>query len=38
MKGKEGGQTWEYRAGYIDGVLSEKRKQMEDMRDKFSDL
>jgi len=38
MKGKEGGQTWEYRAGYIDGIFSEKKKNMEDMRDKFSDL
>ena len=26
MKGKQGGQTWEYRAGYIDGMISEKRK------------
>jgi hypothetical protein len=37
-KGQEGGQTWEYRAGYIDGVFAEKKKQMEDMRDKFGDL
>ena len=38
MKGKEGGQTWEYRAGFIDGMISEKKKNMEDMRDKFGDL
>ncbi len=38
MKGKEGGQTWDYRRGYIDGIYNEKKKQMEDMRDKFSDL
>lgn len=37
-KGQEGGQTWEYRAGYIDGVFAEKKNQMEDMRDKFGDL
>lgn len=38
MKGMDGGQTWEYRAGYIDGMISEKKKTMEDMRDKFGDL
>jgi hypothetical protein len=38
QKGKDGGQTWEYRAGYIDGIFSEKKKQMEEMRDKFKDL
>ena len=38
MKGKQGGQTWEYRAGYIDGMISEKKKSMEEMRDKFGDL
>ena len=37
-RGQDGGQTWEYRAGYIDGVFAEKKKQMEDMRDKFGDL
>ena len=25
MKGKQGGQTWEYIAGYIDGMISEKK-------------
>ena len=38
MKGKEGGQTWEYRAGYIDGMISEKKKNMKDLNDRFGDL
>ena len=37
-KGQEGGQTWEYRSGYIDGVYNEKKRSMEDFRDKFGDL
>ena len=38
VKGKEGGDTWEYRSGYIDGVYAAKKKSMEDMRDQFGDL
>ena len=38
VKGKEGGTSWEYRAGYIDGVYASKKKSMEDMRDQFGDL
>ena len=37
-EGSKGGQTWEYRSGYIDGMIDEKKKTMEEMRDKFSDL
>ena len=37
-KGKDGGQTWEYRAGYIDGMITEKKRSLEELRDKFSDL
>ena len=37
-KGKEGGTTWEYRSGYIDGVYASKKKEMEDLRDQFGDL
>ena len=25
-KGQEGGQTWEYRAGYIDGKIDERKR------------
>ena len=31
MKGKEGGQTWEYRAGYVDGMISERKKMLEEL-------
>jgi len=37
-KGDTGGQTWEYRAGYIDGMISERKKNIKDMNDKFGDL
>ena len=37
-KGQDGGTTWEYRSGYIDGVYSAKKKSMEEMRDQFGDL
>tara|TARA_A200000159_G_scaffold55428_1_gene51319 strand:- start:36298 stop:36591 length:294 start_codon:yes stop_codon:yes gene_type:complete len=33
MKGQEGGQTWEYRAGYIDGMLAGRTKAMDQLRD-----
>ena len=35
MKGKDGGQTWEYRAGYIDGMLKGKMDTMSEFRDQF---
>jgi hypothetical protein len=38
MKGNDGGTSWEYRAGYIDGIYNSKKKLMEDMRDQFGDL
>jgi len=38
MKGKDGGQTWEYRAGYIDGILKGKRDSINELNDKFGDL
>jgi len=38
MKGKEGGQTWEYRAGFIDGMIKAKKESLEELRDKFDDL
>jgi|TARA_B100000085_G_scaffold264636_1_gene271764 hypothetical protein len=37
-RGKDGGQTWEYRAGYIDGMITEKKRSLEELRDKFGDL
>tara|TARA_Y100001937_G_scaffold120373_1_gene177481 strand:+ start:172 stop:462 length:291 start_codon:yes stop_codon:yes gene_type:complete len=33
MKGQTGGQTWEYRAGYIDGMLEGRKKAMTDFND-----
>lgn len=33
MKGQEGGQTWEYRAGYIDGMLAGRTKALDQLRD-----
>ena len=32
-KGKDGGQTWEYRSGYIDGVFDATKKTMGDFKD-----
>jgi hypothetical protein len=32
-KGIEGGVTWAYRAGFIDGAIKEKKESMEKMRD-----
>ena len=31
MKGKDGGQTWEYRAGFIDGATKAKRDTLGDL-------
>jgi len=30
-KGQEGGQTWEYRMGYVDGMISERKKMLEEL-------
>lgn len=37
-KGIEGGQTWERRAGYVEGAIAAKKEIMEEMRDNFEDL
>ena len=33
MKGSDGGQTWEYRAGYIDGMIEGKKSAMTEFKD-----
>jgi len=35
-KGQTGGQTWEYRSGYIDGMIKGKKDSMSELRDKFN--
>ena len=35
-KGQEGGQTWEYRAGYIDGKIDERKRMLGEL-DKLAD-
>ena len=37
-KGQQGGQTWEYRAGYIDGMIKGKKDAMEDFNNRLGDL
>jgi|AP86_3_1055499.scaffolds.fasta_scaffold12115_5 hypothetical protein len=37
-KGDTGGQTWEYRAGYIDGMIKGKRDAMADTNKRLGDL
>jgi hypothetical protein len=37
-RGQKGGDTWEYRRGFIDGALDTLKQQREDMRDKFGEL
>lgn len=32
-KGQDGGQTWEYRSGYIEGKIDERKKILEEMND-----
>ena len=32
-KGQEGGQTWEYRAGYIDGKIDERKRMLGELID-----
>jgi hypothetical protein len=38
MKGSDGGQTWDYRAGYIDGKIDERRSMMETLKDTMGDV
>ena len=35
MKGTEGGQTWEYRAGYIDGKIDERKSIFKELEDRL---
>ena len=37
-KGDTGGQTWEYRAGFIDGMIKGKRDAMADTNKRLGDL
>ena len=37
-RGMTGGDTWEYRRGFIDGALDTLKQQREDMRDRFGEL
>ena len=37
-KGQDGGDTWEYRAGYIDGMIKGKKDAMEDFNNRLGDL
>ena len=30
-KGQDGGQTWEYRSGYIDGKIDERKRMLDDL-------
>lgn len=32
-KGQDGGQTWEYRAGYIDGKIDERKRILGELGD-----
>ena len=32
-KGQDGGQTWEYRAGYIDGKIDERKRMLGELGD-----
>jgi hypothetical protein len=32
-KGQDGGQTWEYRAGYIDGKIDERKRMLGELSD-----
>lgn len=31
LKGNIGGQTWEYRSGYIDGKIDERKRMLDDL-------
>ena len=37
-RGQLGGDTWEYRRGFVDGALATLKKEKEDLRDRFGDL
>jgi len=32
-KGQDGGQTWEYRAGFIDGKIDERKRMLGELND-----
>ncbi|MBT5106976.1 MAG: hypothetical protein HOM20_12405, partial [Porticoccaceae bacterium] len=32
-KGQDGGQTWAYRAGFVDGAIKAKRDALNDLND-----
>ena len=34
-KGQDGGQTWEYRAGFIDGMIKGRKETMEEQNNIF---
>ena len=34
-KGQDGGQTWEYRAGYIDGKIDERKSIFKELEDRL---
>lgn len=34
-KGNDGGQTWEYRAGYIDGKIEERKSIFKELEDRL---
>jgi len=34
-KGQVGGQTWEYRSGYIDGMIKGKKDAMSEIQDRL---
>ena len=37
-KGQLGGDTWDYRRGFVDGALSTLKKDKEDLQDRFGEL
>jgi|TARA_B100000530_G_C15583855_1_gene339541 hypothetical protein len=38
MKGESGGQTWEYRSGYIDGKIEERKNMIEQLSKNLDDI
>lgn len=36
-KGIDGGVTWEYRAGYIDGMIDERKRNIKEMNEQFGE-
>ena len=35
-KGEDGGQTWAYRAGFVDGAIETRKKTLEELDNKFN--